>query len=300
MNNDKTKTSRNLAAIDIGSNAVRLMIKSATTENGATTLRKLLFLRVPLRLGADVFSDGRISGTKARKLERLMKAYRQLMKIYDVTDYLACATSAMRDASNGMQTIADIADDVGLRISIITGEEEARLIYQCHSERQEMPGEDYLYVDVGGGSTEVTLVVDGKIHWRNSYDIGTLRWLEGKVTDERLAGLRKHMELLRSDRPLHIVGSGGNINKLYRLTENAGRVMTVAELAGLATVLESLTVEERAERFRLKADRADVIVPAAKIFLLIARAIEATDIQVPTISLGDGLIDSMVYKDGNV
>lgn len=287
-----------LAAIDIGSNGVRLLIKEVRSRGGDFTTKKLLFLRVPLRLGVDVFTDGRVSGEKRKKLARLMKVFRQLMKIYDVSDYRACATSAIRDAANGMEAIGDIAEDSNINIRIVSGEEEARIIYNNHYEQSAAAGQNYLYVDVGGGSTEVSLLRDGELLFSHSYNIGTLRTLAGGVSDKQFDALSRDMEQLRQQEPVHIIGSGGNINKLYRLSgvKRRDRSITPDELSTLLTALEPLSPEEREEAFKLKADRADVIVPAARIFLSIAQAIEAKDIQVPVIGLCDGLIDSIIEQ----
>lgn len=283
---------RRYAAIDIGSNGVRLLIKSVADGEPIRT-NKMLFLRVPLRLGADVFRDRRLSDGKARNLLRLMKAFKQLMKIYDVDEYTACATSAMRDAQGGPELMADIAKQTGIRIRIISGEEEARLIYSNHYEQQENKDEDYLYVDVGGGSTEVSLISGGQLALARSYNIGTIRMLCGAVGEKETQRLVDDMKAIHATAPLHIVGSGGNINKLARLLGKKNKPIDPAELEELLATLERYTPEERQQRYALKADRADVIVPAARIFTTIARLTGAKDIQVPVVGLADGLIDSM-------
>ena len=171
----------NYAAIDIGSNAVRLLIKSINPETAEQLFTKELLLRVPLRLGEEVFTQGEIPASKAKKLLRLMKAYRQLMKIYEVDAYRACATSAMRDAANGKEVIETITRKSGIRIDIINGEEEARLVYDNHIEYLADKNADYIYVDVGGGSTEISLIHQGTLRSSHSYNIGTVRLLKGKV-----------------------------------------------------------------------------------------------------------------------
>ena len=174
----------NYAAIDIGSNAVRLLIKSIDREAvQEKKIKKVMMLRVPLRLGFDVFSIGELSEKKADKLRRLMKAFRQLMKIYDVDDYRACATSAMRDARNGRTIIKKIEKDTGIRIEIIDGQEEARMIYNNHIECMEDRLGNYMYVDVGGGSTEINLLTNGELVWSVSYNIGTVRMLSNAVKE---------------------------------------------------------------------------------------------------------------------
>lgn len=211
----------NYAAIDIGSNAARLLIKSIDREaNDKDKFKKLLLLRVPLRLGFDIFKNGELSDKKAEKLRRLMKAYRQMMKLYDVADYRACATSAMRDATNGPDIIRRVLKETGINIEIINGKEEARIVYSNHIECMADREGAYIYVDVGGGSTEVNFLTDGKLQSSASYNIGTVRSLTGKVRDDEWLRLEEDMGRIaeRAGR-INIIGSGGNINKLYRMAE---------------------------------------------------------------------------------
>lgn len=298
MNNLQKTTERRLAAIDIGSNGVRLLIKSVTPGPVPRT-HKLLFLRVPLRLGADVFRLHQLSERRARNLRRLIKAFRHLMRIYEVDQYRACATSAMRDADNGPAVLDDIERQTGIHLDIITGEEEASIVVSNHYERQENTAEEYLYVDVGGGSTEVNLLRGGQLVFSRSYNVGTVRMLCGAVDKAELARMKDDLTALHTDTPLHIVGSGGNINKLARLLGKKQRNIDPAALADLLHRLERYTAEERQEVFALKADRADVIVPAARLFVAIAQLTGAQDIQVPVIGLADGLIDRMARESGH-
>ena len=265
----------NYAAIDIGSNAVRLLIKSIDREAvQEKKIKKVMMLRVPLRLGFDVFSIGELSEKKADKLRRLMKAFRQLMKIYDVDDYRACATSAMRDARNGRTIIKKIEKDTGIRIEIIDGQEEARMIYNNHIECMEDRHGNYMYVDVGGGSTEVNLLVKGELVCSKSYNIGTVRMLNDAVDFGEWKRLEADMKTLSENYlGTNIIGSGGNINKLYRLAEKTDKKrqrISVTVLKSLYEKLKLLSFEERMQVFNLKPDRADVIVPASEIFLTIA------------------------------
>lgn len=282
------------AAIDIGSNAVRLLIKRTSGQG----LKKLLLLRVPLRLGFDVFAKGKVSARRSEDLLRLMKAYRQLMKIYDVDVMRACATSAMRDAANGRELIKKIADETGIRIEIIPGEEEARIVYNNHLERvgREANG-NYLYVDVGGGSTECNFLSDGQLLASMSFNIGTVRLLTGKVKPEEWTRMNDSLAALAAKHgDLTIIGSGGNINKLYKMArdkDTAEGSFSTDELARLYHLLKPLSVEQRMERFDLKADRADVIIPAAEIFLDIASVTGARRIVVPVIGVADGIIDGL-------
>lgn len=288
------------AAIDIGSNAVRLLIKRVNEREKLDSKRlcKVLLLRVPLRLGFDVFSQGAVSEVKVVKLRRLMKAFRQLMKIYDVTDYRACATSAMRDASNGKAIINKIKKETDIAIEVIDGEEEARIIYNNHTECLEDRMGNYIYVDVGGGSTELNFLVNGTLVQSLSYNVGTVRLLSGAVQDEVWQQLKNDLVRLTADFPqVNIIGSGGNINKLYRLAaEKDKQRLSICQLQQLYDELLPLTPEQRMEQYGLKADRADVIVPAAQIFLAIAEVVKSDYIYVPVIGLADGIIDDLYAR----
>lgn len=291
----------NYAAIDIGSNAVRLLIKSIDREAVQEKKnKKVMMLRVPLRLGFDVFSIGELSEKKADKLRRLMKAFRQLMKIYDVDDYRACATSAMRDARNGRTIIKKIEKDTGIRIEIIDGQEEARMIYNNHIECMEDRLGNYMYVDVGGGSTEINLLTNGELVWSVSYNIGTVRMLSNAVKEGTWQQMEEElMKVTEGVAAINIIGSGGNINKLFRLADKKDKKLQRLPVSSLQTVydvLKPLTPEERVEAFSLKQDRTDVIVPAAEIFLKIAEVVHAEYIYVPVIGLSDGIIDNLYAK----
>lgn len=290
------------AAIDIGSNAVRLLVKrSQSNDSKSPDLKKLLLLRVPLRLGFDVFAKGKVSAGKADDLVRLMKAYRLLMKIYDVDTYRACATSAMRDAENGKQIIRKIEEETDIRIEIIPGDEEAKIVYNNHIERTGTPDGNYLYVDVGGGSTEINLLSAGELKVSKSFNIGTVRILTGKVKPSEWTRLDSELEILASQYGnITIIGSGGNINKLYKMAtrdEKGGDCLTVAQLSRIYHLLKPLSCKERMDRYDLKPDRADVIIPAAEIFLNIAGVVDANKIIVPVIGVADGIIDGLYEAD---
>ena len=291
------------AAIDIGSNAARLLIKREEEDENLVSrkLAKVLLLRVPLRLGFDVFALGKLSDDRILKIRRLMKAYRQLMKIYGVTDYRACATSAMRDAKNGQAVINKIHKDTGINIEIIDGQEEARMIYNNHVECLEDRTGNFLYVDVGGGSTELNLLVNGELVQSLSYNIGTVRTLSGAVKPEAWDTLRSDLQRLTAGfRGINIIGSGGNINKLYRMAKDKDKDaqrLPVTSLQTLCDQLKPLTPAQRMKQFGLKEDRADVIVPAAEIFLAIAKIVQAEYVHVPVIGLADGIIDALYLRD---
>ena len=287
------------AGIDIGSNAVRLLIKCLNEPGSTEPLSKVQLVRVPLRLGEDAFVDGRISKKKSKQLISLMKAYHELMEIYEVEAFRACATSAMRDAENGMELVDKIYEKTGIKIEIIDGREEAQLIssdlIRALSGQEE---ETFLYIDVGGGSTELNLVRGSNLIESRSFDIGTIRQLSGKVRDEERESFGKYIQHLKETYgTLRLVGTGGNINKLLRLGAPSERAnicnLPVANLRAVADELRQYTPVERMLIFRLKPDRAEVIVPAADIFLLVAEITEATEIIVPTKGLADGIVDSV-------
>ncbi len=287
------------AGIDIGSNAVRLLIKCLNEPGSTEPLSKVQLVRVPLRLGEDAFVDGRISKKKSKQLISLMKAYHELMEIYEVEAFRACATSAMRDAENGMELVDKIYEKTGIKIEIIDGREEAQLIssdlIRALSGQEE---ETFLYIDVGGGSTELNLVRGSNLIESRSFDIGTIRQLSGKVRDEERESFGNYVQHLKETYgTLRLVGTGGNINKLLRLGAPSERAnicnLPVANLRAVADELRQYTPVERMLIFRLKPDRAEVIVPAADIFLLVAEITEATEIIVPTKGLADGIVDSV-------
>ncbi len=287
----------NYAAIDIGSNAVRLLIKSVNEDTKDELFSKELLVRVPLRLGAEVFDGGMIPEKKAENLLRLIKSFRQLMKIYEVVDYRACATSAMRDARNGRKVAERIYKKTGIRIEVISGQEEARIVYDNHIENLLSREKNYIYVDVGGGSTEISLISGGKLISSRSYNVGTVRMLKNAVKAEDLEALRRDVEDIGSAYDdLIVIGSGGNINKLFRLADEKDKkaaILPVESLRKIYAGLKQCTYEERRKLFRLKPDRAEVIVPAAEIFLEVADRGRSGWIWVPTIGLADGIIDSL-------
>lgn len=299
----------NLAAIDIGSNAARLLIKSVTRqEDGTLQFQKLQFVRFPLRLGLDVFTQGKISREREQQFLRMIKAFRQLMIIYNVTDYKACATSALRDAKNGAKILKHIKQHTGIPIEVISGEEEARTIYDNHIEKllissanAKEEGTAYLYVDVGGGSTEVSCIAGGQLLESRSFNIGTLRMLSGTVSLESVNEMCDQIcTMLAGLTDVMIIGSGGNINKLYRLVPKKSKLkdrITLPQLERLYGQLSSLSIEDRIREFDLRPDRADVIVPAAQLFIAIAKAVNAPAVIVPTIGLADGIINKLASEN---
>ena len=288
-----------LAAIDIGSNAARLLIvEAAEYKDGGVDFTKLNLLRIPLRLGFDVFDKGTITEAKRKKMLDTIKAYKLLMEIYGVQAVKACATSAMRDATNGKQLLEEIKKETGIEVHIITGQEEANIIYETHIAENMNAEKSYMYIDVGGGSTEVTLFSDNRVVFKESFNIGTIRLLHGKVTDEQWEHMRWYIKTNVKDyQPIEAIGSGGNINKVFSISKRKeGKPLPLELLKDYHKELSNTTVEERMHLYHLRADRADVIVPALQIYTSIMRWADAEEIYVPKIGLADGLI-KMLYKE---
>lgn len=286
------------AAIDIGSNAMRLLFCRVYTLDGKPHYSKEELIRMPIRLGEDVFLHGKISMAKADRLVTALKGFSELIKAYGVDGFKAVATSAMRDASNGADIITRIKNEAGLTVEIIDGKNEASLVFSNHIEEILNPRYAYLYIDVGGGSTELTLYYDEKVIAARSFNIGTVRMLLDKVDknewEEMKAWLKKNTYGIH---PLYGIGSGGNINKIFKMSgKKETKHLSYDKLKGLHEMLASYTVKERIERLDLKPDRADVIVPAAKIFLMVMKNADIEKVFVPQIGLSDGLVHEMYEK----
>lgn len=288
-----------LAAIDIGSNAARLLItKASVYYDNTIDYTKLNLLRVPLRLGFDVFNTGRIGEEKTIQLIETLKAYKLLMSIYKVEAFKACATSAMRDASNSGEILKRVKAETGIDLHIITGQEEANIIYETHIAENLSFNQSYLYIDVGGGSTEVTLFSKNMIVFKESFNIGTIRLLQDKVTEEQWDHMKWYIKThVRNYQPVEAIGSGGNINKVFSISKRKeGKPLPLELLRDYHKELSAATLVERMHRYQLREDRADVIVPALQIFISLMRWSEADEIYVPKIGLADGLI-KMLYKE---
>lgn len=284
----------NFGAIDIGSNAARLLIASVNLNHKKPHPSKSILLRIPLRLGEDVFTYGKITKSREKKFIRMMKAYKQLLKIYEVIDYKVYATSAMRDAENGLQISKDIEKKTGLEIEIIDGRKEANMIFQSHIAETLSTDRRYIYVDVGGGSTEITLIENKEKRDSKSFNIGTLRSLKGKVSQSQWNEMEEFLRgMLQKGDIEEIIGAGGNINKLLRLSGIKGDILDRNELEQVYKELNSVSLEERMEKFNLRPDRADVIIPAAEIFLFISKIANISKIYVPTIGLVDSIINAL-------
>jgi exopolyphosphatase/guanosine-5'-triphosphate,3'-diphosphate pyrophosphatase len=286
-----------LAAIDIGSNAARLLIHDVImTPKGKPEFVKISLVRVPLRLGFDVFESGTISPERAEKFVTTIKAYKNLLDVYEVEHLITAATSAMRDATNAAEIIQRIKVETGIDIRVISGEEEATYIYENHFADTLNKDESYLYIDVGGGSTELTFFSDGRLITQKSFNIGTIRLLKNQVTQEHWAEMRDFIrDKLRGHHHITAIGTGGNINKVFSLSKRKeGKPLNLELLRNYYKEFSALTVQQRISIYGLREDRADVIVPALLIYLNVMNWAEADEIFVPKIGLADGLVH-MLY-----
>ena len=288
-----------LAAIDIGSNAARLLISEVTVTNGKAEFNKINLVRVPLRLGFDVFDKKEISPEKTHMILHTIKAYKHLTEAYNV-DYLkAAATSAMRDASNARDIIDEVHRETGINIEVISGGYEAALIYENHIAENLDKEHAYLYIDVGGGSTELTFFAENKLVFSASFNIGTIRLLKGQVEESHWDNMKEYIK--RETRGyfsnIIAIGSGGNINKIFSLSKRKeGKPLTLELLKDYHREFSNFSLEDRMRLYKLREDRADVIVPALQIYINAMRWANAPEVYVPKIGLADGLIQHL-YAD---
>ena len=282
----------NLGAIDIGSNAARVLIKSVTEEeNGRVEFTKQKLLRYPIRLGMDAFVKGKISETKADKLVKMCTVFKLLMELYEVEDFRAYATSAMRDAENGEELADRVARETGIEIHIIDGMAEATILYHTHFEEAMNKSRNYIYVDVGGGSTEISLFVKGILSQSESFRVGTIRMMHQLTGDKELMEIRNWVQQQTSDHSFFGIGSGGNINTMFSLS---GKLpddsISLDYLQQHLNKFSQLSVRELMKTYDFKEDRADVIVNALKIYTTVFSAADVNEIYVPKIGLADGMI----------
>ena len=282
-----------LAAIDIGSNAARLLITEVLNdENGVAGFNKMNLIRIPLRLGFDVFEYGTISKKKIGMVLQTMKAYKHLCNAYEVEHIKACATSAMRDAKNSADIILKVKMETEIEIEVISGDFEAGLVYENHVAENMDKDHSYLYIDVGGGSTELSFFSNGILIFKKSFNIGTIRLLKNMVTDSNWDEMKEHIRAVtKGQKQAVAIGSGGNINKVFSMSKRKdGKPLSLELLRDYYKELNSVPLAERITRYSLREDRADVIVPAILIYINTMRWAGAEEIYVPKIGLADGLI----------
>jgi exopolyphosphatase / guanosine-5'-triphosphate,3'-diphosphate pyrophosphatase len=287
-----------IAAIDIGSNAMRLLINNVIEINGQKYFKKMDIVRVPIRLGTESFKEKIILPETKERLIHAMHAYSHLMKAHGVSIYRGCATSAMREAVNGPEVIEQIMLQTGINIEIISGKEEAEIIYATHIEQLLNPEKYYLYVDVGGGSTEVTFFANNQIQASRSFNIGTIRILNDMVNTGMWEEMKLWLKETVQNKEVELIGSGGNINKVFKISrKEANKPLTYDYVRKFWVKLKQYTYEERSIHMDLNPDRADVIIPALDIYTSIMRWTKAEKIYVPKIGLSDGIIRRIVEEN---
>jgi exopolyphosphatase/guanosine-5'-triphosphate,3'-diphosphate pyrophosphatase len=287
------------AAIDIGSNAVRLLIADINKNDKGYSYKKNTLVRVPLRLGDDAFLDQQISPKKIEDLIKTMSAFRNLMDVYQVSTYLACATSAMREAENGGEIIEKVKKEASIDLEIIEGQREANIIYANHIEQNLDANKSYLYIDVGGGSTELSVFVNKEPIASKSFNIGTIRILDNQDKDETWDEMRDWVKTYTKDlKHLAGIGTGGNINKLFRMSDEKDDLpLTYMKLNSLYRELNSYSLKERITLMKLNPDRADVIIPACEIYLTLMKWTGIKQIYVPKVGLVDGIINLLIEEN---
>jgi exopolyphosphatase / guanosine-5'-triphosphate,3'-diphosphate pyrophosphatase len=287
------------AAIDIGSNAVRLLIADIIENNASVSFKKNTLLRVPLRLGDDAFLNQNLSERKTDFLLKTMVAFRNLMDVYKVEDYLAFATSAMREAKNGKEVVEKIKSIANIDVEIVQGQKEATIIYSSHIEQSIDKTKTYLYVDVGGGSTELSLFSDGDLLASRSFNIGTIRMLDNQDKEETWNEMRDFVrDHTKAFKGISGIGTGGNINKLYRLSEEKnGAPLSFNKLKSLYSYLNSFSLKDRINVLGLNQDRADVIIPACEIYITVMKWANIKNMYVPSVGMVDGIIQTLIEKN---
>lgn len=286
-----------LGAIDVGSNAIRVLIAEVKKPLGVWQYSKIAYLRLPVRLGDDVFEKGSISDAKIERFLDGMKIFKAMLSFYKVDAYRAVATSAMRDSNNSKRIQSRVFKETGITLDVISGKEEAELVYLTFQLMHNIKT-NYLLVDVGGGSTEITLFQDNQIHAAKSFQIGSVRMLKNKVKPEEWDKMRDWIATeIAPHNPQRIFGSGGTINSVHKVLENSSKdPVTIHQLDSLVKTLEGLSLEERLIRFPIKEDRADVIVPAMQIYTFVLNSMNLTEVFVPKMGLSDGVLLDL-YRD---
>lgn len=285
-----------LAAIDIGTNAARLLISEVTVDDKKNpSFNKISLIRVPLRLGFDVFETGKISERKVTLLLYTMKGYLNLLQANEVKYVKACATSAMRESTNAAEILSMVKKETGIEIEVISGSDEASFIYENHVAENLDKEHSYLYIDVGGGSTELTFFSNGKLVFKDSYNIGTIRLLKNKVSDTLWDEMKDNIKnKTRGHKEVIAIGSGGNINKIYSLSKRKDtNALPFDMLRDFYKELSNVSLQDRILVYKMREDRADVIVPALQIYVNTMRWAGANEIYVPKIGLADGLVQHL-------
>lgn len=285
-------------AIDIGTNAARLLIGEVIEDNGISSVKKISYTRIPLRLGMEVFENGEISKKKAEEFKKSMLAFKLISEVFDVKEMRACATSAMREASNGKEIQRMIKKETAVSIDIIDGDEEANIIFSSFLKIDYDLSGAFIVIDVGGGSTEISIFEKGKNRKYKSFPVGTIRLLKGKVDDsvwEKISNwLNKNVV---PSKKYSVFATGGNINKMHKLLGKKGsETIAVKELKELHKELQSYSLSKRITKFQLKPDRADVIIPAGQIFLKTLKNLNVSELFVPKVGLSDGIIHQLHSK----
>ena len=290
---------KKFAAIDVGSNAIRVLISNIIESKEGVYFHKNALVRAPIRLGEDSFTLGEISKKNIKRMVKAMRAFKLLMKVHGVSHYQAFATSALREANNSIEVIDHVKKKAGIKIEIIDGRKEAEVISYSKLSEFLNSQKTFLFVDVGGGSTEFTIIDEGKRISSKSFKIGTVRLINDLVDDRVWKAIQGWIEKnAKPYRKITLIGSGGNINKLFKLSNiKEGKPLSLIKLNQIYLELESLTYEERLLKFELNPDRADVIIPAAKIYLKSLEWSGGQKIYVPKFGLSDGMIKYM-YKNG--
>lgn len=289
---------KRFAAIDIGSNSVRLLIENVLQNSEGPMFKKSALIRVPVRLGGNAFIDHSIPEITVRQLVDTMIGFRHIMRANGVLHYKGCATSAMREATNGDQIIKRIKKEAGIDIDIITGNNEAHIIFNSQRAVSEKMNKNCVFIDVGGGSTEITVFKNGKVFAAKSFRIGTIRLLQQTVKESEWKKMKEwlHTNTTRM-RDVSIIGSGGNINRISKLAQlKTDKPLPLKQLNAIIEELKGYSIDDRMKKFDLNPDRADVIVPAGEIFVTLMRWLKADKIFIPKVGLGDGIVRE-VYKE---
>lgn len=286
------------AVIDIGSNAIRLLISNVVVDSGQVYFNKSELVRVPIRLGQDVFTTGKISAYNIQRMTQALSAFKLIMQVYEVSNYSACATAAMREATNAEEVVKTIATKAGVNIEIIDGETEAKIIAQSDLKEFINQKANYLYVDVGGGSTELTVFCNGKILASKSFKNGTVRLLNKMVSEAVWEEMKNWIEKFTHNlQNIELIGSGGNINKISKMANKANKnLLPLRYMKTVYNELVNMSYEKRISELGLNTDRADVIIPALTIYIKAMKWSKATNIIVPKIGLADGIVKVMYYS----